>query len=137
MDMMGDAEELEYDDEPPPPRPPLLTTETLAVTSLALAVCSMFVTSVSQYAVFLLANALGLNEANSQTKQFALAITPVAVLSFIAVVCGATAVKRRSDDRWVVALAGAGLAVGAMIFVIVAIGFLLLLTGDGSTNFGE
>jgi hypothetical protein len=46
MDTMGDAEQYEHDEELPPPGEPLLTSEALAVTSLAMAMGSLFMTGV-------------------------------------------------------------------------------------------
>jgi hypothetical protein len=54
MDTMGDAEAFDDDDEAPPSRPPLVTPEALAVTSLASALSSLFVSVVGAL-IFLLA----------------------------------------------------------------------------------
>jgi hypothetical protein len=132
MDTMGDADELYDHDDVPPPRQPLVTTEALAVTSLTAAVTSLLVTGVSQYLAFLLANALGLTDNSDSRKMFALYIGPVAVLSLVGVACGVVALKRRSDDRWVAALAFAGVAIGGLILALAAISLILAFTSDSS-----
>ena len=137
MDTVGEADELDNDDEVPPPRRPLVTTEGLAVTSVATAVASLLVPFISQFMTFLLANYLDLNNDDSQGKQFALIMTPAGILAFIAAVSGVTALKRRSDDRWVGALALAGAVVGVLICVLVAAGFLVLLTSDPNSSNGD
>jgi hypothetical protein len=129
MDTMGDAEEIDYD-YAAPPREPLLSSEALAVTSLATAVASLFVSGVSQYVVFVVTNSFGLNNGDDQRKAVALSMAPVAILSFTAVAAGMTALKRRSEDRWVAALAVAGLTVGALIFLLAAAALLVAWTHD-------
>jgi anaerobic C4-dicarboxylate transporter len=117
----------------PPRRQPLVTTEALAVTSPATAVASVPVPVISQFMTFLLADTLGLNDNdNSQKKQFALAMTPVAIFAFTAAVCGVTALKRTSENRWVGALALAGATLGIMIFLLLAAGVVVFLTTDPS-----
>jgi hypothetical protein len=133
MDTMGDAEELFDHDDVPPPRQPLVTTEALAVTSLTAAVTSLLVTSVSQYLIFLLANALGLGN-DGDRNQFAFYIAPVAILSLVGVVCGVVALKRRSDDRWAAALAFAGVAIGGLILLLAAASLLIAYTSDVSVQ---
>jgi hypothetical protein len=133
MDTMGDADELYDHDDLPPPRQPLVTTEALAVTSLTAAVTSLLVTSVSQYLIFLLANALGLGN-DGDRKQFAFYIAPVAILSLVGVVCGVVALKRRSDDRWAAALAFAGVAIGGLILLLAAASLLIAYTSDVSVQ---
>jgi hypothetical protein len=136
MDMMGDGEEFAYDDEgePPVPRQPLVTSEALAVTSLAAAVCSLLVTGVSQYLIFLLAQSLGLVDEADQDKQFALYMTPTAVMSVAAIGCGVIAIKRRPEDRWVGALAFAGVVVGVLTTLLAAVGLALALTQGTPQN---
>jgi hypothetical protein len=131
MDAMGEADELYDDDDVPPSRKPLVTTEALAVTSLTAAVASLLVTGVSQYLIFLLANALGLGN-DGDRNQFALYIAPVAILSLVGVVCGVVALKRRSDNRWVAALAFAGVAIGGLILLLAATSLLIAYTSDAS-----
>ena len=131
MDTMGDADELYDHDELPPPRQPLVTTEALAVTSLTAAVTSLLVTSVSQYLIFLRANALGLGN-DGDRNQFAFYIAPVAILSLVGVVCGVVALKRRSDDRWAAALAFAGVAIGGLILHLAATSLLIAYPSDPS-----
>jgi hypothetical protein len=133
MDTMGEADELYDDDDVPPPRQPLVTTEALAVTSLTAAVTSLLVTGVSQYLIFLLANALGLGN-DGDRNQFALYIAPVAIFSLVGVACGVVALKRRSDDRWVAALAFAGVAIGALILLLAATSLLIAYTSDASVQ---
>jgi hypothetical protein len=133
MDTMGDADELYDHDDVPPPRQPLVTTEALAVTSLTAAVTSLLVTSVSQYLIFLLANALGLGN-DGDRNQFAFYIAPVAILSLVGVVCGVIALKRRSDDRWAAALAFAGVAIGGLILLLAATSLLIAYTSDVSVQ---
>jgi hypothetical protein len=133
MDTMGDADELYDHDDLPPPRQPLVTTEALAVTSLTAAVTSLLVTSVSQYLIFLLANALGLGN-DGDRNQFAFYIAPVAILSLVGVVCGVAALKRRSDDRWAAALAFAGVAIGGLILLLAAASLLIAYTSDVSVQ---
>jgi hypothetical protein len=118
MDTMGDAETSERDEELWTPRQPWLTSEALAVTSLAMAMGSLFVTGVSQYVVFVLADTLGLSNGSNQQGQVALFMAPVAIMSLTAVAAGVAALKRRSDDRWASALAIAGVAVGAVILLV-------------------
>jgi hypothetical protein len=130
MDTMGDADQYEYDEELPPPRQPWLTSEALAVTSLALAIGSLFVTGVSQYVVFVVTESLGVNNGSNQQKQVVLFMAPVAIMSFIAVASGVTALKRRSDDRWAGALAVAGLALGAVILLVAAGSMLAVWVHD-------
>jgi hypothetical protein len=134
MDMMGDADELGTDEEVPPPRQPLVTTEGLAVTSLATAVASLLASFISQFTTFLLADYLGLNSENSQGKQFTLILSPVAILAFAAALCGVTALRRRPDNRWTGALALAGATLGVLVLVLVAAGFVVLLTRDPSSG---
>jgi hypothetical protein len=129
MDTMGDAEQFEDDDELPPPRP-LLSSEALAVTSLAMAMASLFVTAVSQYIAFVLANYLGVENGDNQQKQLEIFMTPAAVLSFVAFVCGVTVLKRRPDDRWTGALAVAGAAVGLLVLLMAAASLLVVVTHD-------
>jgi hypothetical protein len=133
MDTMGEADELYDDDDVPPPRQPWVTTEALAVTSLTAAVTSLLVTGVSQYLIFLLANALGLGN-DGDRNQFALYIAPVAIFSLVGVACGVVALKRRSDDRWVAALAFAGVAIGALILLLAATSLLIAYTSDASVQ---
>jgi hypothetical protein len=133
MDTMGDADELYDHDDVPPMRLPLVTTEALAVTSLTAAVTSLLVTSVSQYLIFLLANALGLGN-DGDRNQFAFYIAPVAILSLVGVVCGVVALKRRSDDRWAAALAFAGVAIGGLILLLAAASLLIAYTSDVSVQ---
>jgi hypothetical protein len=133
MDTMGDADELYEHDDVPRPRRPLVTTEGLAVTSLTTAVASLLVSFISQFMTFLLGDTLGLNDADeSQRKQFALVMTPVAIMAFTAALCGVLAMKRRPENRWVGALALAGATVGVMIFLLVAAGVVAFLTTDPS-----
>jgi hypothetical protein len=135
MDTMGDAEQFDDDDEVPRrPRHPVLSPEALAVTSLVSAVSSLLVSGISQSVVFLLANSLGVTNGDDEEKQFAMFMTPVGILSFVAVACGLTALKRQSDDRWVSALAFAGAALGAVIFLLVATGFLIVFTGNPNAS---
>jgi hypothetical protein len=133
MDTMGDADELYDHDDLPPSRQPLVTTEALAVTSLTAAVTSLLVTSVSQYLIFLLSNALGLGN-DGDRNQFAFYIAPVAILSLVGVVCGVVALKRRSDDRWAAALAFAGVAIGGLILLLAAASLLIAYTSDVSVQ---
>jgi hypothetical protein len=132
MDTMGDAEELFDHDDVPLPRQPLVTTEALAVTSLTAAVTSLLVTGVSQYLIFLLANTLGLSDDADSRKMFALYIAPVAVLSLVGVACGVAALKRRSDDRWVTALAFAGAVIGGLILALATTSLIIAFTSDSS-----
>jgi hypothetical protein len=129
MDTMGDADQYEYDEELPPPRQPWLTSEALAVTSLAMAMGSLFVTGVSQYVVFVVTETLGVNGSNQQ-KQVVLFMAPVAIMSLIAVASGVTALKRRSDDRWAGALAVAGVALGAVMLLVAAGSMLAVWVHD-------
>lgn len=129
MDTMGDAEQYEYDDEPLRPREPVLTSEALAVTSLAAAISSFFVTTMSQYLVFVFAGALGLGQ-NDQKKQVALLMAPTAFLSFAAVAAGVLALKRRPEDRWAGALAVAGVAIGAVVLLLAAAALVAMLITD-------
>jgi hypothetical protein len=131
MDTMGEADELYDDDDVPAARQPLVTTEALAVTSLTAAVTSLLVTGVSQYLIFLLGNALGLSN-DGDRNQIALYIAPVAILSLVGVACGVVALKRRSDDRWVGALAFAGVALGGLILLLAATSLLITYTSDAS-----
>jgi heme/copper-type cytochrome/quinol oxidase subunit 3 len=137
MDTVGDAQEFAYDDESALYRPPRVTTEALALTSLVTAVCSLFLTFASAVCVLLLANALGVNGSDNETRQYTLVMTPVAMLSATAVALGVTALKRRSDDRWVAALAIAGVVVGAVILVLAAAGFLVTMTSNPSPTLGQ
>lgn len=131
MDTMGDAEQYEYDDEPLRPREPVLTSEALAVTSLAAAISSFFVTTMSQYLVFVFAGALGFsNGGNDQEKQVALLMAPTAFLSFAAVAAGVLALKRRPEDRWAGALAVAGVAIGAVVLLLAAAALVAMLITD-------
>jgi hypothetical protein len=132
MDAMGDADELYDHEDVPPQRQPLVTTEALAVTSLTAAVTSMFVTGASQYLIFLLASTLGLSDNTDSRKQFVLYIAPTAMMSFVGVACGVIALKRRSDDRWVAALAVAGVAIGGLILLFATISLILAFTTDAS-----
>jgi hypothetical protein len=140
MDAMGDADELGrgdelgHGDELPHRRRPVLTAEALAVTSLATAVTSLFVTGVSQFITFLLQNTLSLNNQDNEQRQFSIVMAPVVALSLTAVVCGVAALKRRSDDRWVGALAVAGTTVGAVIVVLVAATFVAVWIIDPSSS---
>jgi peptidoglycan/LPS O-acetylase OafA/YrhL len=131
MDTMGEADELHDDDDVPAARQPSVTTEALAVTSLTAAVTSLLVTGVSQYLIFLLGNALGLSN-DGDRNQIALYIAPVAILSLVGVACGVVALKRRSDDRWVGALAFAGVALGGLILLLAATSLLITYTSDAS-----
>lgn len=64
-------------------------------------------------------------------------MAPVAILSFAAVALGVAALKRRSDNRWVGALALAGAVVGVVVFLLVAVGFVAMLTSSsGISNLG-
>jgi hypothetical protein len=133
MDTVGDAEQYDYDDEPPRPRAPLLTSEALAVTSLATAMGSFLVTTISQYLVFVFAGALGFRTGESdQEKQVAILLAPTALLSLAAVAAGVIALKRRPEDRWVGAFAG--VAVGAVILLLAGAALLAMLITDPSAN---
>jgi type IV secretory pathway VirB2 component (pilin) len=59
-------------------------------------------------------------------------IAPIAMMSFLGVACGVVALKRRSDDRWVAALALAGVAIGGLILVFAATSLVLAFTSDAS-----
>ncbi len=122
MDTVGDAEELGYDDAAFVLRPRLATPEALAVTSLATAMASFFVTTIAQYLVILLDGPFHLAGGR---KQIAFALLPVAALSLVAVCCGVAAVKRRPSDRWVSALAVAGTVVGAIVLLMVVTAIFL------------
>jgi hypothetical protein len=135
MDSMGDAVEYEIGDELPRPQAPLLTSEALAVTALATAMGSLFVTTISQYLAFVVSGPLGLN-GNDRGKQVALLIAPSLILSFAAVAAGLTAVKRRPEDRWVAAMSVAGVAVGAVILVLAAATLLAALVSNPAASAG-
>jgi type IV secretory pathway VirB2 component (pilin) len=59
-------------------------------------------------------------------------ISPIAMMSFVGVACAVVALKRRSDDRWVAALALAGVAIGGLILVFAATSLVLAFTSDAS-----
>jgi hypothetical protein len=122
MDTVGDKEALGYDDTTFVLRPRLATPEALAVTSMATAMGSFFVTTISQYLVLLLSGPLHLGGGRRQITLF---MMPVAALSFVAVCCGVAAVKRRPTDRWVAALAIAGTVVGAIVLLVVVTAVLV------------
>jgi hypothetical protein len=134
MDTMGDAEELD-DDEQAPSRAPLVTPEALAVTSLAVAMGSFFVTTISQYFAFVVTGPLGLT-GSDRGKQVALLMAPSLILSFAAVASGLTALRRRPEDRWVAALAVAGVAVGAVIFLLAAAALVAGFTSNPAADLG-
>ena len=58
-------------------------------------------------------------------------IAPVAILSLVGVACSVVALKRRSDDRWVAALAFAGVAIGGLILLL-ATSLLITYPSDAS-----
>jgi hypothetical protein len=130
MDTMGDAEQYDDDEELAPPREPWLTSEALAVTSLSMAMASLFITAGSQYVVFVLANYLGINGQNDQQKQLVIFMVPVGLLSFLAFVCGVTALKRRPEDRWTTALAVAGGAVGGVVLLMAVVATVVVVVHE-------
>jgi hypothetical protein len=131
MDTVGDAEARSYDDAAFVLRPRLATPEALAVTSLATAMGSFFATTVSQYLVSLLSGSF---HVGGGRKQLTLVLLPVAGLSFVAVCCGVAAVKRRSTDRWVAALAIAGTVVGAIVLFVVVLAILVSFVSNPGGN---
>jgi hypothetical protein len=131
MDTVGDAEAIGYDEATFVLRARLATPEALAVTSIATAMGSFFVATVSQYVVALLAGPFHLGGGR---KQITLVLLPVAALSFVAVCSGVVAVKRRSADRWVSALAIAGAVVGALVLLLVVTAILVSWVSNPGGN---
>jgi hypothetical protein len=126
MDTLGDADEDDdagYTDEPAL-RSQLMTqvrsTESLAVASLVLSVCSFFAGGFFQLLYFVVSGPGG-----SPTEQYLLSSAPTAFFSAIAVALGVI-VARRPTDRWN-GLAGAGVIVGALGIVITVVGAMLVL----------
>jgi hypothetical protein len=129
MDTMGTADELGPDEEPPAPRRSLVSTEALAIGSLALGVCSFFAGTTFQLIFFVLGNRL-----QSQRSQYIFLTSPMAVLSGLAVALGLAAIRRARGDRWAAGLAGGGVIVGGVGVLATLIGLVLALTLDEPTE---
>ena len=126
METIGDGDQLGYDEELPSPRNRVASTESLAVGSLALAVCSYFAGGVFQILGFVLFSSL-----QSETGQYLLLAAPTAALSGLAVALGVTATRREDAGRWAAGVAGGGVIVGAVGLVVTVVGMVLALTlGD-------
>lgn len=137
MDMLGDAEPVDltddawsdeaYVDIDRPPPAPLMTAEAWAVTSLTLSVASLFVIAIAQYeSIFLTGNfGFGGNDSDT-TKQYLVFLGPSGVLALLGAVAGLRVWRRRSlASPWTGGVATAGLVLGALIALIVAVGLVL------------
>jgi hypothetical protein len=134
MDTLGDADEDDYgDDEPGGARgrgwSHVTTTESLAVASLALAVTSFFAGGLIQYLNFALGESF-----RSPRSQYLVYVSPTALFAVLAVALGLTVTRRRHGDRWTAGIAGAGVIVGGIAFILTLIGVVLAFTLDGAND---
>lgn len=128
MDTLGNADEMgddEYADYAPDRRSQVMSqvrsTESLAVASLVLSVCSFFAGGFFQFLYFVVSG-----PGDGPTTQYLVSSAPTALFSAIAVALGVT-VARRPTERWTTGLAGAGIIVGGVGIVITVVGAVLVL----------
>ena len=128
MDTLGDADEDDYSDEPTGARGRswrhVTSTESFAVASVVLSVCSFFSGSLFQFLSFVVIG----TSFSDQRSQYLIFASPTAVLSGLAVALGVTAGRREPEDRWVAGAAGAGVIVGGVGLVASLLGVVLALT---------
>jgi hypothetical protein len=129
-DTIGSADEFgDYEYEPDPPRTPLLTTEVLAVTSLALSVCAFFATGLFQFLSFVV------DDGYTPVRQYIVLVIPTAFFAALGVVSGIVATRRPDVDRWTRGIAGAGACVGAVELVLAVVGIVIAVTmGDAQAQ---
>jgi len=133
MDTLGDADELGDDDYAGAEQPwradvmsQVTSTETLAVAALVMSVCSFFAGGLFQFLYFVVSE-----PGDGPTTQYLVSTAPSALLSAVAVVLGVTVARRRPTDRWTAGLAGAGLIIGGLWIVTMAVGAVLAMAlGD-------
>jgi hypothetical protein len=128
MDMLGDAEPVEltddgwadeaYVDIEQPPSAPLVSPEAWAVTSLTLSVASLLVTTLAQYASFLLLSQL---QDDSGRRQIMVVVLPTGVVALCGVLAGLVAWRRRARlPGWAGAVGTAGVVLGGLVVLLVA-----------------
>lgn len=121
MDTMGDADELDYDDELPRTAPPLFTSEALALAGLALVLVAPLCTSLFQFLSFVLGDDIN---SRSPAWQFFFFAAPTGLLAVLGAGLGLRASRDHGVTGWGRSVAGAAVAVGTVVAALVAIGIV-------------